>query len=151
MAGLVRLSGSDLVSRAWNEPGSPLILLDGTGADAPCLVLHDRELRVCLLAGSAVQEADIRRCRMVLVDLTGADLTGSRWERVSMLGCRLGHAVLSGATFHRVTFTRCRLLGADVGGVTFDRCVFRDSMLEPAKTTRLHNCRFYPQGTSCPH
>ena len=75
---------------------------------------------------------DFEQYRLVHCDLSGASLTGLRFEDCLFEFCNLTTVKLSGTALQNVAFTDCKLLGVPFGacqdmlfGVHFDNCQLR--------------------------
>jgi uncharacterized protein YjbI with pentapeptide repeats len=60
-------------------------------------------------------------------DFTGADLTGSRFERCTFRNVIFNDAVMVGARFDRCTFVRCLFYDADLSNSVLHQCTFEAS------------------------
>lgn len=117
------------------------------------LVLEDTELLGVNAAAVRAEGATIRRSRLRLLRLTGANLSAAelydvalaecradyvsfnraRLQDVHLDGCNLREADFTGARLERVRFDRCDLTGADFAQATFTRCEMHGCTLEGAK------------------
>jgi uncharacterized protein YjbI with pentapeptide repeats len=69
------------------------------------------EFRGALEIEPGAGDVELGQCRLVGVDLTGAELDGVRMTDVVLDGCQLAGAVVANASLWRVSLAGCRLSG----------------------------------------
>lgn len=145
------VSAGELFALIYDDRARELALIFADELDVPWLPLIDVELRVCSFVAALLQCAHIERSRLLLALFSAADLAGSQWSEVRLVGCHFRKAVLRDAVFENVVFDRCVLRGADTRGALFHNCVFKASQLVPHKTAKLEACTFVPGVPSAEH
>lgn len=99
--------------------------------------IFDSVFEACLLFGSNLDGARVKRTRFNGGVYSGMIMSGAKLEDVCFEGCKLNLANFRGSTLKRVTFRDCDLSEVDFGGailsmVTFDKCTMAQ--------TEFNNC-----------
>lgn len=97
-------------------------------------------------------KGEYEECTFISCNLSGADLSSTRFSDCTFRDCNMGNAKFGGTVMNNVTFLGCKLLGLHFGdcdrvlfSVSFTDCILNYSSFfkMPLKKTTLKNCQVH--------
>lgn len=97
-------------------------------------------------------KGEYEECTFINCNLSGTDLSSTRFVDCTFKDCNMGNAKFGGTTMNNVTFTGCKLMGLQFGdcdsilfSVSFSDCTLNYSSFfkMPLKKTTFKNCQVH--------